>query len=61
MGVNISGWDDKCSSHCNRRYALMIESDPDMANREEYRDQHLYCVNGCFKTKKLSDRREFMR
>ncbi len=61
MGVNISGWDEKCSRYCDRNYAETIENDPDMTNRENYRSVHLGCMNGCFKSKKLSDRREFLR
>jgi hypothetical protein len=61
MGVNISGWDDKCSSGCDRFYNANISDDPDPNHKKEYREIHLRCLNACFKTKKLSDRSQFLK
>jgi hypothetical protein len=60
MGVNLSGWDRACSTDCDIRYKNKIKEDPSGYNQQKYRDNHLSCINKCFKVKPLSQRREFM-
>jgi hypothetical protein len=54
MGVNLSGWDRTCSTDCDIRYKNKIKEDPSGVNQQKYRDNHLSCINKCFKVKPLS-------
>jgi hypothetical protein len=54
MSVNVSGWDEICSSDCDKRYMVRIGADPSPDSKQSYRDMHINCINKCFKVKPLS-------
>ncbi len=59
MGVNISGWDRKCSHYCDDVYNAEVERDP--ANILQHRDKHLRCLTPCLLQKGLKNRLDIMK